>query len=165
MIEFNLNGKQVSSKSDPDTPLLWVIRDELGFKGTKFGCGIGMCGACTVHLGDDPIRSCSFPLKLAQGKHITTIEGLNNAHPLQAAWVEEQVPQCGYCQSGQIMQAATLLKNNPNPTDEEIVQHMTGNLCRCMAYTRIKKAIKSAAGQSQSVQYFNPNEDMNEEMA
>lgn len=170
MIEFNLNGKQVSSKAEPDTPLLWVIRDELGFKGTKFGCGIGMCGACTVHVEGLSIRSCSFSLNMVKGKRVTTIEGLNGSHPLQAAWVEEQVPQCGYCQSGQIMQAATLLEKNANPTDEEIVQHMTGNLCRCMAYTRIKKAIKTAAKQTMgkhnaAVQYFDPRADKNEENA
>ncbi|MCY7297288.1 (2Fe-2S)-binding protein [Alteromonas sp. a30] len=162
MIEFKLNGKAVSSKADPNTPLLWVIRDEIGLTGTKFGCGVGMCGACTVHVEGISIRSCSFKLKMAKGKSVTTIEGLNNAHPLQAAWAQEQVPQCGYCQSGQIMQAATLLEANPNPTDEEIVQHMQGNLCRCMAYARIKKAIKVAATNTSSVQYFDPRSNADE---
>tara|TARA_R110000737_G_scaffold105727_1_gene138712 strand:+ start:4854 stop:5360 length:507 start_codon:yes stop_codon:yes gene_type:complete len=145
MVTFTLNGKNVVSNYPKDTPLLWVIRDELGFKGTKFGCGIAMCGACTIHIDEQAVRSCNYPLQQAQGKVITTIEGLNNAHPLQKAWIEEQVPQCGYCQSGQIMQAATLLKYYPSPTDEQITTHMNGNLCRCMAYSRIKKAIKRAA--------------------
>lgn len=162
MVMFTLNGKQVESNSVEDTPLLWVIRDELGFKGTKFGCGIAMCGACTIHIDGQAVRSCNYPLKQAQGKDITTIEGLNNAHPLQKAWVEEQVPQCGYCQSGQIMQAATLLKYYPSPTDEQINTHMNGNLCRCMAYNRIKKAIKRAAKDTPTVstsgvEIFTPN--------
>ena len=163
MVTFTLNGKNVESNSPQDTPLLWVIRDELGFKGTKFGCGIAMCGACTIHVDEQAIRSCSYPLQLAQGKVITTIEGLNNSHPLQKAWVEEQVPQCGYCQSGQIMQAATLLQSSPSPSDEEIVTHMNGNLCRCMAYHRIKKAIKRAAeatknDKTSDVNIFYPDE-------
>ena len=151
MVTFTLNGKNVESNSPADTPLLWIIRDELGFKGTKFGCGIAMCGACTIHIDEQAVRSCNFPLKQAQGKAITTIEGLNNAHPLQKAWIAEQVPQCGYCQSGQIMQAATLLKHYPSPSDEQIVTHMNGNLCRCMAYLRIKKAIKRAAQDTSTV--------------
>lgn len=151
MVTFTLNGEKVTSNSPDDTPLLWVIRDELGFKGTKFGCGIAMCGACTIHIDEQAVRSCNYPLSQAQGKVITTIEGLNGAHPLQTAWVEEQVPQCGYCQSGQIMQAATLLKYYPSPTDEQITTHMNGNLCRCMAYSRIKKAIKRAANDTQTV--------------
>jgi len=155
MITFKLNGKNVSSAAEEDTPLLWVIRDEFGFKGTKFGCGIGMCGACTVHIDDAAVRTCSFPLKAAENKDITTIEGLDNKHPLQQTWIDEQVPQCGYCQSGQIMQAATLLANNPSPSEQEIVDHMSGNLCRCMAYARIKSAIKNAADvMSADVQYF-----------
>ena len=163
MVTFTLNGKNVKSNSPQDTPLLWVIRDELGFKGTKFGCGIAMCGACTIHIDEQAVRSCSYPLKQAQGKVITTIEGLNGSHPLQKAWVEEQVPQCGYCQSGQIMQAATLLKYTPSPSDEQIVTHMNGNLCRCMAYHRIKKAIKRAAKDTQTVanngvNIFSPDE-------
>lgn len=157
MIEFTLNGKTVRTDVTADTPLLWVIRDEFNLKGTKFGCGIAMCGACTVHVDGGAVRSCSFPVSLAADKSITTIEGLNNTHPLQAAWIEEQVPQCGYCQSGQIMQAATLLADNPNPSDEDIVNHMSGNLCRCMAYVRIKKAVKRAAQDSQNaVQTFTP---------
>jgi len=157
MIAFKLNGKDVSSSAEADTPLLWVIRDEFGFKGTKFGCGIGMCGACTVHVDGAAVRTCSFPLVAAKNKNITTIEGLDNKHPLQQTWIDEQVPQCGYCQSGQIMQAATLLANNATPSDQEIVDHMTGNLCRCMAYARIKSAIKSASDvMSADVQYFDP---------
>jgi isoquinoline 1-oxidoreductase alpha subunit len=157
MISFRLNGKNVSSAADEDTPLLWVIRDEFGLKGTKFGCGIAMCGACTVHLDGKPVRTCSFPLKSAKNRNITTIEGIENKHPLQQAWVEEQVPQCGYCQSGQIMQAATLLASNTTPSEEEIVSHMSGNLCRCMAYVRIKSAIAKAADKmSSGVQQFDP---------
>jgi isoquinoline 1-oxidoreductase alpha subunit len=150
VIEFQLNGKSVSSDSPADTPLLWVIRDELKLKGTKFGCGIAMCGACTVHLDGAAIRSCATPVSAASGKKVTTIEGLTGkaGNALQTAWVAEQVPQCGYCQSGQIMQAASLLAQNANPSDDEIVAAMNGNLCRCMAYTRIKKAIKSAARES-----------------
>lgn len=148
MIAFSLNGLEVSSTSEPDTPLLWVIRDELGLKGTKFGCGIAMCGACTVHVNGAAIRSCSMPVSAAAGASVVTIEGLGGTHPLQEAWVEHQVPQCGYCQSGQIMQAATLLETNSNPSDDEIVSHMSANLCRCMSYGRIKEAIKTAAGRS-----------------
>jgi len=151
MIEFTLNGKKITSSEPEDTPLLWVIRDEFKLTGTKFGCGIAMCGACTIHLNDQAVRSCVLPLSAAAGSEIRTIEGLENKHPLQKAWVDEQVPQCGYCQSGQIMQAATLLASNPNPTDEDIVNHMSSNLCRCMAYKRIKSAIKTAASSSQSV--------------
>jgi isoquinoline 1-oxidoreductase alpha subunit len=149
MISFTLNGKKVSSSADEDTPLLWIIRDELGLKGTKYGCGIGMCGACTVHLEGEPIRSCSTPLSALANANITTIEGLHLSaqQPLRDAWIEAQVPQCGYCQSGQIMQAAGLLKINPNPSDSEISEYMTGNLCRCMSYSRIHKAVRSA-GQS-----------------
>ena len=147
MIEFELNGKAVTSDSPPDTPLLWVIRDELKLKGTKFGCGIAMCGACTIHLDGDALRSCVIPVSAVENRAVTTIEGLDSAagEALQSAWVEEQVPQCGYCQSGQIMQAADLLAKNPNPSDDDINAGMNGNLCRCMAYTRIRKAIKSAA--------------------
>lgn len=147
MVEFTLNGDKVSSGSDADTPLLWVIRDELNLKGTKFGCGIAMCGACTVHIDGTATRSCVTAIGAVAGKSITTIEGLDpdGQHALQKAWVAEQVPQCGYCQSGQIMQAASLLKSNPSPSDKEIIAAMNGNLCRCMAYTRIKKAIKTAA--------------------
>jgi isoquinoline 1-oxidoreductase alpha subunit len=147
MIEFNLNGETVSSHSAPDTPLLWVIRDELKLKGTKYGCGIAMCGACTVHIDGKALRSCTTPVSSVSGRVVTTIEGLstNTGRALQQAWVAEQVPQCGYCQSGQIMQAADLLENNSNPSDEQISTAMNGNLCRCMAYTRIRKAIKTAA--------------------
>ena len=147
VIEFELNGKTVTSASEADTPLLWVVRDELKLKGTKYGCGIAMCGACTVHIDGVATRSCITPLSSVAGHAVTTIEGLASdaGKALQKAWVDEQVPQCGYCQSGQIMQAAGFLENNPSPTDEQITAAMNGNLCRCMAYTRIHKAIKSAA--------------------
>ena len=147
MTAFNLNGRSVSVHSPEDLPLLWVIRDELGLKGTKFGCGIGMCGACTVHVDGRATRSCITALGAVEGAEVTTIEGLNPAgkHPLQIAWLELQVPQCGYCQSGQIMQAVTLLKDYPNPTDQDINAVMAGSLCRCMTYLRIRKAIKLAA--------------------
>jgi isoquinoline 1-oxidoreductase alpha subunit len=147
MTRFRLNGRRVSSDAPDDTPLLWVIRDEFGLKGTKFGCGIAMCGACTVHVDGKATRSCVVPVRSAEGTAVTTIEGLDRRgqHPLQQAWVAAQVPQCGYCQSGQIMQAAELLNENPAPTDEQIVTHMNGNLCRCMAYSRIKTAIRAAA--------------------
>ncbi len=144
---FEINGRKVTLKAPDDSPLLWAIRDEVGLTGTKFGCGIGMCGACTVHLNGEAVRSCVTPLSSVAGAKITTIEGLDpkGAHPLQTAWIEAQAPQCGYCQSGQIMQAAALLKATPHPTDAEINDTMNGNLCRCMAYVRIKKAIKLAA--------------------
>ena len=147
MIEFEVNGKAVSSDSPGDTPLLWVIRDELKLKGTKFGCGIAACGACTVQLEGEPLRTCVTPVSAVAGKKITTIEGLDSpeGEALKQAWEEIQVPQCGYCQSGQIVTAENLLKRNPNPSDEEITAHMTANLCRCMSYTRIHKAIKAAA--------------------
>ncbi len=147
MVSFAVNGKAVKSGLPADTPLLWVIRDELGLTGTKFGCGIALCGACTVHLDGAPVRSCSTPLSAAEGKKVTTIEGLSPTgnHPLQQAWVAEQVPQCGYCQSGQIMQAAALLATNKKPTRQQIVRHMDGNLCRCGTYSRIVKAIERAA--------------------
>ncbi|WP_339767021.1 (2Fe-2S)-binding protein [uncultured Paraglaciecola sp.] len=157
MIEFSLNGKKITSDAEADTPLLWVIRDEFGLKGTKFGCGIAMCGACTVHFNGSPVRSCSLPIGAIANAEIRTIEGLEDQHPLQKAWVEHQVPQCGYCQSGQIMQAAGLLATNANPSEEEIEAYMSGNLCRCMTYARIKEAIKDVAGQSDSVvQIYNP---------
>ena len=147
MIAFTLNGKPVETDVDPDTPLLWVIRDEFDLKGTKYGCGIARCGACTVHLEGQATRSCSIPVAAAEGRDITTIEGLapGKVHPLEQAWVQEQVPQCGYCQSGQIMQAAELLANNPSPTEAEVVEHMKNNLCRCMSYVRIKKAVLTGA--------------------
>ncbi len=147
MIQFELNGETITTVSAPDTPLLWVIRDELKLKGTKFGCGIAMCGACTVHIDGAASRSCVMPVSVIENRSVTTIEGLDSdaGKALQSAWVDEQVPQCGYCQSGQIMQAADLLSKNPDPSDADINAAMNGNLCRCMAYTRIKKAIKSAA--------------------
>lgn len=146
MIEFELNGQPVKSDSPGDTPLLWVIRDELKLKGTKFGCGIAMCGACTIHIDGAPARSCVTSAEAVAGKSVTTIEGLETdaGKALKQAWVDEQVPQCGYCQSGQIMQAAKLLEDKPNPSDEDINTAMNGNLCRCMSYTRIRKAIKAA---------------------
>ena len=148
VIEFELNGTPASSSSEADTPLLWVVRDELKLKGTKFGCGIAMCGACTVHIDGVATRSCITPLGKVAGHSVTTIEGLatDAGKALQQAWIDEQVPQCGYCQSGQIMQAASFLASNAKPTDEQISAAMNGNLCRCMAYTRIRKAIKTAAG-------------------
>jgi isoquinoline 1-oxidoreductase alpha subunit len=151
MATFQLNGRAVTPTSPDDAPLLWVIRDEIGLKGTKFGCGVAQCGACTVHIDGKATRSCVTPLAAVAGRSVTTIEALDakGAHPLQAAWIELQVPQCGYCQSGQIMQAASLLKTTPNPTDAQIDAAMNGNLCRCMAYVRIKKAIKLAASRMQ----------------
>ncbi|MBY6134255.1 (2Fe-2S)-binding protein [Nocardioides marinus] len=147
MIEFELNGRQVSVDADPDTPLLWAIRDELGLTGTKFGCGIGACGACTVHIDGSAARSCITYLSDVEGLSVTTIEGLDEDgdHPVQEAWRNLRVPQCGYCQSGQIMQAASLLKDTPNPSDEDIDAVMTGNLCRCMTYPRIRQAVREAA--------------------
>ncbi|MDE2343400.1 MAG: (2Fe-2S)-binding protein [Betaproteobacteria bacterium] len=146
--QLTLNGKVFTVKSDVDTPLLWVIRDELGLTGTKFSCGKGLCGACTVHLDGEAVRSCQTPLSAAAGKKITTIEGLshNGEHPVQKAWVALEVAQCGYCQSGQIMSAAALLAKKPHPTDEEIDAAMNGNLCRCGTYNRIRAAIHRAAG-------------------
>ena len=144
---ITLNGKKLEIKADPDTPLLWVIRDEVGLSGTKFSCGAGLCGACTVHLDGEPVRSCITPLASAAGKKITTIEGLslNGEHPVQKAWVALEVAQCGYCQSGQIMSAAALLAHNPHPTDADIDAAMSGNLCRCGTYNRIRAAIHHAA--------------------
>jgi isoquinoline 1-oxidoreductase alpha subunit len=151
MTKFQLNGREVTVDAPDDAPLLWAIREDIGLTGTKFGCGIGMCGACTVHLNGEAVRSCVTPVSAAAGTSVTTIEGLdpNGAHPLQAAWIETQAPQCGYCQSGQIMQAASLLKTTPNPTDADIDAGMNGNLCRCMAYGRIRRAIKLAASRMQ----------------
>jgi len=153
MTNFELNGRTVSAHSPDETPLLWVIRDELGLTGTKFGCGIGFCGACTVHVEGRATRSCVTPLRAVAAAKVTTIEGLDSQgrHPLQTAWLELQVPQCGYCQSGQIMQAATLLKDYPDPTDHDINAVMEGNVCRCMTYARIRKAIKLAASRMRGV--------------
>ena len=147
MTEFMLNGTPVASAATMETPLLWVLREELQLTGTKFGCGIAQCGACTVHLDGKPARACVTPVQAVAGRNVTTIEGLATParDALKAAWESEQVPQCGYCQSGQIMQAATLLEQNTNPSEEEIVAHMNGHLCRCMAYPRIKRAIAVAA--------------------
>ncbi|MFV8572587.1 (2Fe-2S)-binding protein [Marinobacter sp. SBS5] len=150
--KFELNGQAVTVEIDNDTPLLWALRDDLGLTGTKYGCGIGMCGACTVLVNGRAIRSCITPVEAVSGGAVTTIEGLDpeGKHPLQKAWVETQTPQCGYCQSGQIMQAAAMLKDFPDPTDEQINHAMGGNLCRCMAYVRIRKAIKLAAEEMKS---------------
>lgn len=148
-VSLTVNGQSRTLDIEDDTPLLWVIRDELGLKGTKFGCGAGLCGACTVHLNGAPVRSCSTPVSMVDGQSITTIEGLpaeGELHPLQAAWVEHGVPQCGYCQSGQIMSAAHLLSYNPTPSDDEIIAALSGNLCRCGTYSKIIAAVKSVAG-------------------
>jgi len=147
MTSFFVNGKRVQVDLAPSTPLLWVLRDSLRMTGTKFGCGMALCGACTVHLEGEAIRSCSTALSRAEGKHVTTIEGLspNLDHPLQRAWIEVDVPQCGYCQSGQIMKAAALLSKKPNPTDGDIDDAMSGNICRCGTYPRIRRAIHLAA--------------------
>jgi len=146
---FTVNGEARAVDMDPTTPLLWVLREQLKLNGTKFGCGIAQCGACTIHLNGAPVRSCSTPLAAAEGAELTTIEGVasedGGRHPVQDAWVEHQVPQCGYCQSGQIMSAVALLRDNPNPTDADIDAAMSGNICRCGAYGRIRQAIKTAA--------------------
>lgn len=147
MTSFTINGKPVQVAAPANVPLLWIVREQLGLTGTKYGCGIAQCGACTVHVDGDATRSCQTSLGDVEGKQVTTIEGLSpdGNHPLQRAWVAEQVPQCGFCQSGQIMQAATLLKTTPKPTREQIVQAMDGNLCRCGTYPRIVRAIERAA--------------------
>lgn len=151
-IKLLINQKTHAIDVDPRMPLLWAIRDVIGLTGTKYGCGIAQCGACTVHLEGTPVRSCSIPVSAAAGKNITTIEGLSsdNSHPVQQAWILEQVPQCGYCQSGQILSAAALLKRNPQPTDKDIDAAMQGNICRCGTYPRIRKAIKTAAALAKS---------------
>ena len=155
-INLTINGKEEAIDADPAMPILWVVREKLGLNGTKFGCGIAQCGACTVHLDGNAVRSCSTPVSAADGKAITTIEGLAGSTgsdaltPLQRAWISEQVPQCGYCQSGQIMQAAALLKDTPQPSDDQIDAAMKGNVCRCGMYGRIRKAIKIAAGMEQA---------------
>jgi isoquinoline 1-oxidoreductase alpha subunit len=147
MVSFNLNGRAVSVDAKPDTPLLWVIRDQIGLTGTKFGCGAGLCGACTIHINGEAVRSCQTLVSDVAGKSVTTIEGLspNSSHPLQKAWVELEVPQCGYCQSGQIMKAAELLAKTPKPSREQIVEHMDGNICRCGTYHNIIAAIQLAS--------------------
>ncbi len=147
MTSFQLNGKSVQVNVDPATPLLWVLRESLGLTGTKYGCGMALCGACTVHLDGEAIRSCVAPLSRVEGKHVKTIEGLSDdlSHPLQRAWIEIDVPQCGYCQSGQIMSAAVLLSKIPKPTDTDIDEAMSGNICRCGTYPRIRRAIHRAA--------------------
>lgn len=152
MATFNLkvNGKEHQVDVDPSTPILWVLRDHLRLVGTKYGCGISQCGACTIHVSGVALRSCMLPVSQIGNQAVTTIEGLseNGDHPLQKAWLEHDVPQCGYCQSGQIMNAAALLKSNPNPSDEQIEAAMDGNICRCGTYTRIKAAIKTASANS-----------------
>jgi len=147
VIELTINGQAAQVDAAPDTPLLWVLRDTLGLTGTKYGCGMAQCGACTVHVDGEAVRSCSFPVSAAAGKQITTIEGLSadGSHPLQKAWIAVQAPQCGYCQSGQIMQAAALLQKTPAPTDQDIDRAMAGNICRCGTYGRIKAAIHLAS--------------------
>lgn len=149
MASYNLtiNGKSLQVDVDPNTPMLWVLRDHLDLVGTKFGCGIAQCGACTIHLDGNAVRSCQLPVSAVENSEITTIEGLSveGDHPVQKAWIEHDVPQCGYCQAGQIMSAAALLKSNPTPSDQDIDNAMNGNICRCGTYTRIKAAIKTAS--------------------
>ena len=149
MVEFTINGKRRKLDVAPDVPLLWVLRESLGLTGTKYGCGMAQCGACTVHLDGEAVRSCITPVSAVTGKKVVTIEGLSadGSHPVQRAWVEEQVPQCGYCQSGQIMQAAALLRGMPKPTDSDIDTAMAGSVCRCGTYQRIRQAIHRAAGE------------------
>jgi isoquinoline 1-oxidoreductase alpha subunit len=148
-MKLRINNEELDFRAAPDTPLLWVLRDQLNMTGTKFGCGKGLCGACTVHVDGQPVRSCSIPVSAVEGAAITTIEGLTNSaeggHPVQRAWQELDVPQCGYCQSGQIMSAVALLADNPNPDDAAIDKAMAGNLCRCGTYIRVRAAIKKAA--------------------
>jgi isoquinoline 1-oxidoreductase alpha subunit len=147
MISIIVNGKRHMVNAGPDTPLLWVLREKLGLMGTKYGCGIGLCGACTVHIDGEPQRSCLVAVKDVQGKKITTIEGIPENHPVKKAWIEDDVPQCGYCQPGQIMSAVALLEKNPSPSDNDIDNAMTGNICRCGTYQRIRRAIhKASAG-------------------
>jgi isoquinoline 1-oxidoreductase alpha subunit len=149
MIDLRINGRDLRFDVDPQTPLLWVIREQAGLQGTKFGCGIAQCGSCTIHLDGAPVRACVTPVQSATGKEVTTIEGLGTLetglHPLKQAWIDEQVPQCGYCQSGQIMAAAALLASNDDPSDAEIDAAMQGNVCRCGTYSRIRRGIKKAA--------------------
>ena len=165
MIEFNLNGRPVTVDVEPDTPLLWVIRENLGLTGTKYGCGMALCGACTVHLDGQANRSCVMPVAAVAGREVTTIEGIGEEglHPVQQAWVEANVPQCGYCQSGQIMSAVALLESNPDPDDDAINQAMDGNVCRCGMYGRIRAAIHRAAELGRGgevVQMFDPNDPL-----
>lgn len=167
MIQFRVNGEDQRVDVDPSTPLLWVIRENLAMTGTKFGCGIAQCGACTVHLNGNAIRSCVTPVSVAEGGDVTTIEGLAatadaDRHPLQQAWIDNQVPQCGYCQSGQLMSAAALLSQNPNPDDAAIDAAMSGNVCRCGMYPRIREAIKMAAA-SNPVEMFDPAAEVMED--
>ncbi len=147
MIKLSVNTKALDVDADPDTPLLWVLRDHLGLTGTKFGCGMALCGACTVHLDGSPVRACLVPLSAVDGKAVTTIEGLSadRSHVVQQAWIELDVPQCGYCQSGQLMSAAALLHTNPDPSDSDIDAAMAGNICRCGTYSRIRAAVHRAA--------------------
>jgi isoquinoline 1-oxidoreductase subunit alpha len=147
MASFILNGRPVAVDADPQTPLLWIVRDHIGLTGTKYGCGAGLCGACTVHVDGRALRACQTPLTSVEGAKVVTVEGLSpdSSHPLQRAWIAEQVPQCGYCQSGQIMKAAELLASNPKPSREEIIAHMDGNICRCGTYPRIVAAVERAA--------------------
>ncbi len=164
MIQFRLNNTDVSTDLPPDTPLLWVVREAFGLTGSKFGCGKGLCGACTMHLNDQPVRTCVLPVRAVAGADITTIEGLsdnpNQLHTVQQAWLSHNVPQCGYCQSGQIMSAVALLAAQPQPTDQDIDAAMQGNLCRCGTYPRIRKAIHSAAQAMQSgVQIIDAREE------
>ncbi len=159
MIELKVNGQARSVDVDPETPVLWVVREQFGLLGTKFGCGVSQCGACTVHLNGLPVRSCVTPVSAAEGAEVTTIEGIgeDGLSSLQQAWIEEQVPQCGYCQSGQIMSATALLQANPDPTDADIDRAMQGNVCRCGTYPRIRRAIKKAARQGLAqVQQYDP---------
>ena len=148
MIRLTINGVERELDVDPEMPLLWLLRDVLGLTGTKYGCGEALCGACTIHLDGNPVRACVTPVHRAKGREVTTIEGLSASgdHPLQRAWVDAGVPQCGYCQAGQIMTAAALLAANPSPSDDDIAHSMAGNICRCGTYVRIRAAIKSAAG-------------------
>lgn len=154
LYNLKINGKNHRIEADEQMPLLWVVRDMVGLTGTKYGCGIGQCGACTIHLSGAPVRSCLFPVSAVADQPVTTIEGISadNSHPVQKAWIAEQVPQCGYCQSGQIMSAVALLQANKNPTDQDINEAMQGNICRCGTYPRIRKAIKSVAINSKSAQ-------------
>ncbi|WP_448551007.1 (2Fe-2S)-binding protein [Thalassotalea montiporae] len=155
MIKFEINGKPTALDVDPNAPLLWVVREVIGLTGSKFGCGMGLCGACTMHLNGEPVRTCVLPVSAANGQRVTTIEGIADGetlHPVQQAWVDENVPQCGYCQSGQIMSALALLEKNTNPSDKDIQAAMAGNICRCGTYPRIEKAIKRVINNKQSLQ-------------